>query len=300
LQCAHNWQQNWNYILTNTDENSKKTTDELYTKLNNKLDRLRSTNKDKPHATRQQTTNRPDNIELPREKTFPFYNRVQNIKDINFSKDEINVLQRGFQYNLKTTPKRWTRDLIIDTETAICQLDENKQDAYLHLVCKKINKILLETSIENTLHKRQMYILKQIRKNLQIHNAIVAPADKGKTIVIINNNEYNKINHFSTTNNFHLLQKKPTDKYQKQIISIIQHSNNLTDKQKTKYLIQINPTPPRLKARLKIHKEDNPIRPVVNNINALSYKLAKYIHEKLQDLTNLPNIYTSSNSIDLA
>jgi len=39
--------------------------------------------------------------------------------------------------------------------------------------------------------------------------------------------------------------------------------------------MQKNPTPPKLNARIKIHKPNNPIRPVVNNINAPTYKIAK-------------------------
>jgi hypothetical protein len=35
------------------------------------------------------------------------------------------------------------------------------------------------------------------------------------------------------------------------------------------------PAPPRLNARLKIHKSNNPIRPVVDNKNAPTYKIAK-------------------------
>jgi hypothetical protein len=39
---------------------------------------------------------------------------------------------------------------------------------------------------------------------------------------------------------------------------------------------------------------------VVDNINAPSYKLAKYTQKKLQDLTKLSNTYNISNSIDVA
>ena len=47
--------------------------------------------------------------------------------------------------------------------------------------------------------------------------------DKGKTIVIINSDEYSKKVHtFLTNNNFHSLQKDPTDKYQKLIQKTLQ------------------------------------------------------------------------------
>jgi hypothetical protein len=36
------------------------------------------------------------------------------------------------------------------------------------------------------------------------------------------------------------------------------------------------------------HKENEPIRPVVNNIHAPAYKTAKYLNKKLNSLINLP------------
>jgi hypothetical protein len=50
--------------------------------------------------------------------------------------------------------------LVINTETAINQPDENQQDTYRHLAPKKINKILRETSTENALHKKQKHFLR--------------------------------------------------------------------------------------------------------------------------------------------
>jgi hypothetical protein len=80
----------------------------------------------------------------------------------------------------------------------------------------------------------------------------------------------------------------------------VQHSKELTERRVAKFLIQTNPTPPKLRARLKIYKGDIPIRPIVNNINAPAYKLAKFLNKKLLDLIQLPNTYNVSNSVELA
>jgi hypothetical protein len=42
--------------------------------------------------------------------------------------------------------------------------------------------------------------------------------------------------------------------------------------------------PPKLNARIKIHKPDNPIRPVINNKNAHTYKIAKKLNILKQQL----------------
>jgi hypothetical protein len=65
-------------------------------------------------------------------------------------------------------------------------------------------------------------------------------------------------------------------------------------------LIPIHPVPPTLTARLKIHKPNIPIRPVVNNINAPTYKVARFMAKSLKDYLNLTNTYNTVNSHSLA
>jgi hypothetical protein len=40
---------------------------------------------------------------------------------------------------------------------------------------------------------------------------------------------------------------------------------------------------PTLNAKINTHKDDNPIRTVINNMQAPTYKLAKYMTEKSQN-----------------
>jgi len=62
----------------------------------------------------------------------------------------------------------------------------------------------------------------------------------------------------------------------------LQKSNLIFTKNQIRHLIQKNPTPPKLNAHLKIHKPNNPIRPVVNNRNAPTYKIAKKTKQYLE------------------
>jgi hypothetical protein len=55
-----------------------------------------------------------------------------------------------------------------------------------------------------------------------------------------------------------------------------------------------------LKARIKLHKQDNPIRPVVDNMNAPSYKAAKHLIHILNTHLNLSNTYNVTQSTLLA
>ena len=51
---------------------------------------------------------------------------------------------------------------------------------------------------------------------------------------------------------------------------------------------------------LKTHKEGIPIRPIVNNKQAPSYKIAKFLNRKLCNLLDLPHTYNIKNSQELA
>jgi sulfur relay (sulfurtransferase) DsrC/TusE family protein len=64
--------------------------------------------------------------------------------------------------------------------------------------------------------------------------------------------------------------------------------------------MQKNPKPPTLKAQLKIHKPGNPIRPVINNMTAPSYKIGKYPVNKLNGYLCLNNQYNDKKTIRLA
>jgi hypothetical protein len=51
--------------------------------------------------------------------------------------------------------------------------------------------------------------------------------------------------------------------------------SNITNTQMKKQFIQISPKAPKLMAQIKLHKNKMPIRTVVNNIDASSYKLGE-------------------------
>jgi hypothetical protein len=123
-------------------------------------------------------------------------------------------------------------------------------------------------------------LLKGLNKKLTAENA-----DKGKTIVIINSNKYSKeVNSFFSVSNF----------------KAMQDCNLIIDKLRIKHLTQKKPAPPNLKAQLKLHEIDIPIRPVINNRTAPAYKLAKHLTKMLNQYITLHNQYVVTNSTNLA
>jgi hypothetical protein len=189
------------------------------------------------------------------------------------------------------------RDLIIDTENAIQHLD-NLYNVY-RFIANKITQIMSSTTI-NYAHKRKLYIAKQIQSKLLQHNLTIAEADKGKTLIIIDRDSFrNKVINFLNENNYEKLHKDPTGLYQKQTQKTIQCCGLIIDTYRRRHLTQIKPGASTLNALIKIHKDNEPIQPAVNNIHAPTYKLAKFFRKWLSETLQLSNTYTVYNSTQL-
>jgi len=61
----------------------------------------------------------------------------------------------------------------------------------------------------------------------------------------------------------------------------------------------MNPSTPSIKGLIKIHKPDQPIRPVVNWRNAPAYRLPKLYTENIHRLAPMPNAFNIKNTHDL-
>jgi hypothetical protein len=83
-----------------------------------------------------------------------------------------------------------------------------------------------------------------------------------------------------------MLSKDPTESYQKLLQKAMQKCNELLEKNMRKYLLNIKPTAPRIKAYIKTHKENKPIRPVIDNMQAPSYKIDKVLNKRINKSTH--------------
>ena len=225
---------------------------------------------------------------------------MENLTNINFMKEEMDILNYGAQYSIGKPVTSYLPNVIVETEKAIKLLDTKMQNLYQILAAEKLKQIINKDNSYNVQQKRHSYIVKQIKNKLVTGNAMLIQADKGKTIVIITQNVYiDKVHTFLAANNFLTIPKDPTKKYQTLMHKTLQHCNLIIDKHKIKHLTQKRPTPPILKARIKAHKPAKPIRPVIN-INTPSYKVAKHLTNILNIHLNFKNLYNVMNSVNLA
>jgi hypothetical protein len=110
----------------------------------------------------------------------------------------------------------------------------------------------------------------------------------------------NKVINFLNENNYEKLHKDPTDHYQKHTQKTIQCCGSIIDVHNKGRLTQIKPAAPALNALIKLRKDNVPIRRVVSNIYAPTYKLANFFRKWLSETLELPSTYTVYNSMQLA
>ena len=198
LLGAHKWKKSWDTIKTNTDNQLTMEAEEHYKKLKNKIQQLQKTQQ----TTREQHKNNNQ-----------FYSRTENLTNISFNTDEINLLNKGLQHSIARPINTCWNDIIMDTEQAIKKLDPQLQEPYRILAAQKLQQIQRNSKTNNTTKKKEDEIIKNIRNKLNLNNATITRADKGKTTVIIDKEAYNrKIQQFIQDNSFQHLKKDPTNK----------------------------------------------------------------------------------------
>jgi hypothetical protein len=135
---------------------------------------------------------------------------------------------------------------------------------------------------------------------LSENNATITRADKGNSLVILPTPQYEmKIDKFLMDNSFHTIATDATKTFQNQVRNTVNSSKTLIQKaSRWRYTI-MNPSAPSIKGLIKIHKQDQPIRPVVNWRKAPAYNLSRLFTKKINQLTLLPHAFNILNTQDL-
>jgi hypothetical protein len=107
-----------------------------------------------------------------------------------------------------------------------------------------------------------------------------------------------KIQNFIDTNNFRTSATNPTKTFQNQIRKTINNTTKLIYPDSRYKFINLNPSAPTIRGLIKLHKADQPIRPV-NWRNEPACKLSKLLADKIQHLCPLPYTFSIKNTIEL-
>ena len=177
-----------------------------------------------------------------------FYPRVVNKTNIHFSDDELGLLNKGLKYNLSKKCEHWISNLALEAETAVTLLPPGEQDYIRHQVAKNI-KMLYQQNASCTHNdikeKKEDKILKQIKGKLLKNKAFVTKADKGNSIVILYQDDYNKkVEDFISNNNFTITNNDITKHLQREIRSTINECQSVNTQKRKMEIRKLKPHSP--------------------------------------------------------
>ena len=117
---------------------------------------------------------------------------------------------------------------------------------------------------------------------------MILPADKGRATVILNKEEYqNKVKTMLEDEKIYArLEKDPTPTYERKLVAHLarlKKEKKITETQK-RHLYPTSENVPRLYCTPKIHKEGNPLRPIVDYTGSIAYNLSRSLADVLSPL----------------
>eukprot|EP00111_Clytia_hemisphaerica_P009129 TCONS_00026815-protein len=141
-----------------------------------------------------------------------------------------------------------------------------------------------------TERRQHRHILTPYNSLLNNHNIIIKKADKGGGLVILNKKDYiDKINkeHLNNTDTYQELEDDPTQRITYDVRTTIQYLTlkHYIDNATAKFLQPPDqPRTPIFYGLPKIHKTNNPLRPIVSGFDSPTDNLSRYLAHYLQPL----------------
>jgi quinol monooxygenase YgiN len=238
IKSANEWGNTWYIISQNVTDTLEITMKSKYNNITKKIHRLINEQKGDAHPN-----------------TNSFHKRVENLTDITFTSEETQLLSKGLKYNLHHKQSNWVKTLAIEADTAINRLDPTEQAFMRQAVANKLKTLINheETQKERKVThetKQQIHekkLINSIKKKMKENNLAVTKADKGNTLIVMHQDEYNqKVDEFITQNNFTKLTRDQTNTQQKAVRTAINTcSNTIKHSDKWKY-VNMNPEAPHI------------------------------------------------------
>jgi len=187
LEGATMFEGMWPHALSNIEAGHGIIMELKYKNLHDKIKILEGRSKPKRGTSEQHdtpTTGQPRIINLTKKLT----------------KEQINILNLGPQYAMEISPKKCINNIIIETESAIRNLEPKWQNIYTFQASKLI-KMITEKHKQNPLHKHQKKVIDKLKKEVNTEDIIVMKADKNKTMVLIDRKQcMDKVHEFLKDN----------------------------------------------------------------------------------------------------
>ncbi|XP_070547586.1 uncharacterized protein [Ptychodera flava] len=200
---------------------------------------------------------------------------VVNLSNRQLSPAEITVLQKGM--NFCVTPLSVpVQEIVASTEVVCNQMKDKSEADSLRADVVKILKNSKPPKSNITTEERNA--IAQLSRD---RNIVILPADKGRSTVILNKEEYKSkmsglVNDETT---YVRLRNDPTRRVKNKLVNTLKRwkKDNKIDSKLYNKLYPTSEVVPKLYGLPKIHKKDSPLRPIVSSIGGVMYSTAKYL-----------------------
>lgn len=214
------------------------------------------------------------------------------------------TLQLGQKFNLPTTNKQSIiNSTICSVEASIHNISEENQINARNSLVNILSNYKYNSSKPSPSDQHLLDSLKTTKKYLKNHpELLVASADKGNVTVIIATEQYNQkmLELLDDSETYIRIKKDKTASTQEnanQLISTWERFGFIT-KNLAKSLRKYNSNPAKLYGLIKIHKPNNPIRPIVSSIGSPTYNMSKFFTNILANIVGKTNSFVK-DSFDL-
>ena len=219
---------------------------------------------------------------------------VKNLSKRTLTETEKEVLSKGAGFAV--VPKQIPyNDYIIATEKACKKLDKGQADA----LRGEITEILIEAKQPKpNLSKQESKALNDLRKDDSI---VILPADKGKCLVIMDNTEYiqkmeDKLKDETT---YKGITEDPSKEIQTNINKLLIEIREKGELKNDALFYKLRPTKtliPRMYGQPKIHKENYPMREIVDSTGGVTKDIDKYIASIIKTYTGKSEYYVKNSA----
>ena len=221
-----------------------------------------------------------------------------NLTNYQPTEEQINFLNLGLNCHIKGKYNK------INKVTEIELLYKNLLDL------ERKEKVIINPSLQDQLKSESTkhrninkesiitYKMREAANELKNHNNItIKKADKSQTYVIISKIEYEqKIQQIvADETKFKLLKRDPTEKLKKEANDLITTLNATDNSIKIQKIIG-DYKPGYLYGTVKVHKNGNPLRPIISQVTTPTYKLAKHLNTIINPY--IPNQYMIKSTSD--
>ncbi|XP_052806817.1 uncharacterized protein LOC128236035 [Mya arenaria] len=217
---------------------------------------------------------------------------VRNISSVTLSPTQEKVLSKGL--NFAVSPENVpVSEYICATEKVCSFLDNNEAD----IVRTEVVGLLKNAKLsKGNISKEERVALRELSKNKDI---TILPADKGKSTVVLDTTDYEgKVRvMLGDERTYVKLDKDPTSNYKRKLVSILtgfKKDDKITEGQ-YRHLYPTAEQVPRMYCTPKIHKEGNPLRPIVDYTGSIGYNSSRLLADVLGPLVGLSEYHVKNS-----